>query len=111
MTNFSIRAVVFLGVCVLAASAYGNLYGSSGYYAIGGTTLGGFFRGEPLEEFKEFGGFNGNAGGKVAGLVIFVPLALLKEHAHEVAEPLEGDAVVAQNDLFTGLFAMATGGG
>jgi hypothetical protein len=40
MTNFSIRAVVFLGVCALAAYAYGDLYGYAGYYAIGGDVQG-----------------------------------------------------------------------
>jgi hypothetical protein len=40
MTNFSIRAVVFLGICALATCVYGDLYGYSGYYAIGGTSQG-----------------------------------------------------------------------
>ncbi len=72
---------------------------------VGGAAAGGLLGGEPLEEFEEFAGLDGDAGGEVAGLVVFVPLAFIKEFVHEVAEPLEGDAVVAEGVGRKGIFS------
>ena len=65
---------------------------------IGGSAIEG---GEVESGYESFVGLgslpvrHGLSIGEVAGLVVFFPLALRKEFAHHVLEPLEGGAVVA----------------